>query len=67
MDGVVHGKLIVSPTGMISRNNAALALGITPKTMCEWASKGIGPGPVRVGGRVFYRWAEVSDFANGNG
>ena len=66
MNAIVHGRLIVSPTGMISRKNAAAALGIKSKTMCEWASKGMGPRPVKVGGRIFYCWADVSDFATGN-
>lgn len=56
----------ISPAGMISRKSAAAALQVKPKTMCEWASKGLGPRPVRVGGRVFYRWVDVLAFATGD-
>ncbi len=66
MDAVVQGQLYVSPTGMISRKHAAKALGVKPKTMCEWGAKGLGPQPVRVGGRIFYRWGQVQAFAQGD-
>jgi predicted site-specific integrase-resolvase len=65
MESVIQGQLYVSPTGMISRKHAANALGVKPKTMCEWGSKGVGPLPVKVGGRIFYRWVEVEAFGQG--
>jgi hypothetical protein len=65
MEAVVQGQLYVSPAGMISRKHAAKALGVKPKTMCEWGAKGLGPEPVKVGGRIHYRWAEVQAFAQG--
>lgn len=65
MQGVEHGKLFVTAAGMISRKHAATALGVKPKTLCEWKAKGLGPVPVRVGGRVFYRWSEVLALAHG--
>lgn len=65
MEAVIQGQLRVSATGMISRKHAATALGVKPKTMCEWGAKGIGPQPVKVGGRIYYRWSEVQAFAQG--
>ena len=66
METVIQGQLYVTAAGMISRRHAAKALSVKPKTMCEWGAKGLGPRPVKVGGRVFYRWAEVQAFAQGD-
>jgi hypothetical protein len=66
MEVVILERLHVSPTGMISRKHAAKALGVRPKTLCGWGAKGLGPEPVKVGGRIFYRWTEVQAFAQGN-
>lgn len=66
MEAVVQGPVYVNATGMISRKHAAKALGVKAKTMCEWGAKGLGPQPVRVGGRIYYRWAEVEAFAHGD-
>lgn len=63
MDGVQISNIRVSPTGMIARKNASIALGVQPKTMCEWAAKGVGPKPIKVGGRIFYLWEDVRLFA----
>jgi predicted site-specific integrase-resolvase len=63
MDGVSISVVRVSPTGMMTRKNASIALGVKPKTMCEWAAKGLGPIPVKVGGRIFYHWEHVQSFA----
>ena len=65
MNDIVVGRVRVTATGMISRKHAAQTLGITPKTMCEWGTKGFGPRPIKVSARVFYDWAEVSRFATG--
>jgi len=58
------GKVRVTATGLVRRKEAAAAIGLRPKTLCEWAAKGIGPSPVKIGGRVFYRWSELQAFAN---
>lgn len=58
-------KVVVTPTGMIARKHAAPALGKTVKTLADWSLKGTGPRPVKIGGRVFYRWDEVQAFAQG--
>lgn len=55
-------KVIVLPSGKVDRENAAKALGRTPKTLADWALKGIGPKPHNIGGRIFYDWAELQEF-----
>ena len=59
MKNVKFESVKVLGSGLIRRSEAAKALGKTSKTLCEWAAKGIGPKPVRIGGRVFYRWDDV--------
>ena len=61
----IHVKVQVGPTGLMTRKNAAAALLKKPKTLCEWGAKGIGPKPIYVNGRVYYRWADVQAFAEG--
>jgi hypothetical protein len=56
-------RVTILPGNRVDRKNAAKALGREPKTLAEWKSRGIGPKPVKVGGRVFYDWAEVQAFA----
>jgi hypothetical protein len=58
-------RVEVFPDGRVDRKNAAAFLGREPKTLAEWRSKGIGPRPVAVGGRIFYWWAELQEFARG--
>lgn len=53
-----------SLVGRGDRKNAAAALGRSAKTLSEWARLKIGPTPVRVGGRIFYRWVEIQKFAS---
>ncbi len=55
--------ITISPMGLVSRKDAAEALMMKPKTLCEWANKGVGPIPIRVGGRIFYRWSDLQSFA----
>jgi hypothetical protein len=54
---------MVLPGNRVDRKNAAKALGRQPKTLAEWKRLGIGPKPHNVGGRVFYNWDEVQQFA----
>jgi len=42
------------PDGRVDRRNAARYLGLSPKTLAQWACEGRGPKALRVGGRVFY-------------
>lgn len=40
-------------------------LGVTPKTMHNWATRGIGPAKVKLNARVVrYRLSDVEDFIN---
>lgn len=66
MEPAKHIGINVSPIGLVSRKDAAKALLMKPKTLCEWAKKGIGPNPVRVGGRIFYKWSELQSFVANN-
>lgn len=66
MESITIRPAIVHSTGMMTRKNAAIALGVTPKTMCHWAARGIGPSPVKVHGRVHYQWDEIKSFATGD-
>ncbi|MBD3761466.1 MAG: DNA-binding protein [Rhizorhabdus sp.] len=58
-------RIQVLPDGRLSRSNAAKLLGRQAKTLAEWSSKGIGPRPIRSGGRVFYDYNECLSFARG--
>lgn len=59
-------KVMVLPGDRVDRRNAALALGRSPKTLCDWKRLGLGPRSFSVGGRVFYRWSEVQQYAAGD-
>ena len=52
-------RVVILPSGKVNRENAAKAMGRTPKTLAEWARLGIGPRPQNIQGRIFYDWAEV--------
>jgi hypothetical protein len=54
-------KVLVLPSGKVSRKSAAIALGRTEKTLSDWALKGIGPTPHNIMGRIFYDWDEVQE------
>lgn len=47
----------------MSRTQAAEVLGVSPKTLANWASVGAGPTFTRVGGRAIYRVEDVSAYA----
>ena len=55
-------RVVILPSGKVNRQNAAKALGRTPKTLAEWARLGIGPRPQNIQGRIFYEWSEVQAF-----
>jgi hypothetical protein len=65
MLGVHQVTVQVLPDGRVDRKNAAAALGRSAKTLAEWQSRGHGPKGFLIGGRVFYRWADVEAFARG--
>jgi hypothetical protein len=62
MSQIDEVRVRVLPDGRISRADAAAFLGLRPKTLADWKCRGLGPQPVRVGGRVFYRLADLEAF-----
>lgn len=56
----------VLPDGRMSRKDAALYLGLEPKTLANLASRKKGPPSVRVSGRVFYYRSELDAFIQGS-
>jgi len=50
----------------ITSDEAATILGRSPKTLCDWRWKGIGPAFINIGGKrggaVLYRRADVLEF-----
>lgn len=65
MDQIDFSRIQVLPDGRLSRSNAAKLLDRKPKTLAEWSSKGIGPRPIKSGGRIFYDYKECLSFARG--
>jgi hypothetical protein len=55
-------KVKVLPDGRVPRADAARFLGLATATMAAWKSKGLGPRPRRVGGRVFYYLRDLEAF-----
>ena len=58
-------RIRVLPDGRLSRGDAALYLGLKPKTLSMWQVAGKGPRAVRVGGRIFYYLADLDAFVRG--
>lgn len=63
--GVEYLKVTVLPDNRVDSCNTGIALNKNPKTLANWRSKGIGPRSFKVGGRIFYDWAEVLAMARG--
>lgn len=59
---VEHVNIRVLPDGRVSRADAAAFLGRSAKTLADWYSKGTGPRPRKVGGRVFYFMRDLEAF-----
>lgn len=55
-------RVTFTPDGRASRQGAAAYLGLKAKTLSEWCRIGKGPIPRKVGGRVFYRRADLDAF-----
>lgn len=66
MDALIFEKVHVTPAGNVSRREAAKFLGLSSKTLSEWAAKGLGPSPFKIGGRVFYHLTDLTAFASGS-
>jgi hypothetical protein len=47
-------RVFLHPDGRMDRKNTAIYLGCAPKTLADWAMKGIGPKYVMLGGKAFY-------------
>jgi hypothetical protein len=54
------------PSGMVSRKDAARFLGRQPQTLATWAMLGRGPKAHNIGGRCFYRLADLESFISGD-
>lgn len=65
MGDIEQVRVQVLPDGRVDRANAAKMLGRTAKTLAEWHRLGIGPSSFLVGGRRFYKLAELQAYANG--
>ena len=60
-------RVFVHPDGRMNRKNAALYVGCAAKTLADWATKGIGPRYVMVGGRAFYFRQELDAWISSQG
>jgi hypothetical protein len=65
-------KVRVTPDGRVSRRDAAVYLGsVTERTLTNWAYEarrtGVPKGPraIKVGGKAYYRLADLDKFING--
>ncbi|AEG50059.1 hypothetical protein Sphch_2398 [Sphingobium chlorophenolicum L-1] len=55
-------NVTVTPDSRLSRNDAASFLGLSSKTLANWAFRGLGPRSLKVGGRRFYYLADLEAF-----
>ncbi len=60
-------NVFVHPDGRIDRKGAAQYLGCSPKTLADWATKGIGPEYVMLGGKAFYFRVDLDKFVLSKG
>lgn len=56
--GVRHGDPSSLPE-LATRRELSLATGVSIPTLCRWAAATVGPKPVRLGGSIRYRKADV--------
>lgn len=59
-------RVRILPDGRMDRKNAARYLGLTPKTLAMWTTKGTGPKSHLVGGLRFYFKSALDAFIQGN-
>ena len=60
-------SIFIHPDGRVDRKGAAQYLGCSPKTLADWATKGIGPEYVMLGGRAFYFRDDLDKFVMSKG
>ena len=60
--GIEQVVVEVLPDGRMNRKSTARYIGVAEQTLAVWAVRGVGPRPIRIGGRVFYRKGEVDRF-----
>ena len=65
MNAIEQIKVRVLPDGRVSRSDAAAYLGLSEKTLRQWAVDGKHLCVVKVGGRCFYRLNDLQTFAGG--
>ena len=58
-------RVRILPDGRMTRDDAALYLGLKPKTLAQWHTEVKGPRSCRVGGRCFYFQDDLDDFIRG--
>ena len=63
MNTIEQIKIRVLPDGRVSRSDAAAYLGMSEKTLRQWAVDGKHLKVVKVAGRCFYRLSELQSFA----
>lgn len=51
---MIEAVVKFTPDGRLSRRDAASYLGMSAKTLANYAYRGLGPRCGKVGGRVFY-------------
>lgn len=60
----VEVRIRIHPGNRISRGDAARMLSVHPRTVISWQERGL-LAPIRVGGRVFYDYDQVTNLASG--
>jgi len=55
-------RIRVLPDGRVPRKDAAIYLDREAKTLANWATRGYGPRPIRVGNRTFYNIDDLDAF-----
>ena len=63
--GIKQIQVIVLPDGRMDRASAAAYIGCSIQTLAAWAMKKIGPAPIRVGGKAYYRKSDIDRFIAG--
>lgn len=58
-------KIVVRPDGRLDRKSAAAYIGISPKTLANMQTRGLGPRSTLVGGRRYYKLDDVIGYVTG--